>query len=59
VAYSIGVSEPLSIFADTYGTVKEGFTDYGNIIPNLILLDLRNIILRNFDLRPGYIIKNL
>jgi len=49
VAYSIGVSEPLSIFADTYGTVKEGFTDY----------DLRNIILRNFDLRPGYIIKNL
>jgi S-adenosylmethionine synthetase len=31
VSYSIGVSEPLSIFVDTYGTVKEGFTDYGII----------------------------
>jgi S-adenosylmethionine synthetase len=31
VAYSIGVSEPLSIFVDTYGTVKKGFTDYGII----------------------------
>ena len=32
VSYSIGVSEPLSIFVDSYGTVREGFTDYGNVL---------------------------
>jgi len=28
VAYGIGIAEPLSIHVDSYGTVKEGFTDY-------------------------------
>lgn len=47
VAYAIGVAKPLSIHVDSYGTVVEGFSDY----------DLSQIIFRNFDLRPGMIIK--
>jgi S-adenosylmethionine synthetase len=27
VAYSIGISKPLSIFVDSYETVAEGYTD--------------------------------
>lgn len=49
VAYSIGIPKPLSVFVDSYGTVAEGFTDQ----------DLQNILKRNFDLRPGMIIKDL
>ncbi len=49
IAYSIGISEPLSVFVDSYGTVKEGFTDR----------ILSEIIVKNFDLRPGVIIKEL
>lgn len=43
LSYAIGVAEPLSIFCDSYGTVKEGYTDD----------DLTRIIVKNFDLRPG------
>ena len=49
IAYSIGISEPLSVFVDSYGTVKEGLTDRL----------LSQIIVKNFNLRPGVIIKDL
>lgn len=49
IAYSIGIAEPLSIYVDTYGTVTEGKTDK----------DLIEIVNKNFDLRPGMIIKEL
>lgn len=49
IAYSIGISKPLSIFVDTYGTAKEGFTDR----------KISEIVEKNFDLRPGIIIKDL
>ena len=49
VAYGIGVVEPISLFVDSYGTVVEGKTDN----------DLMEIIKKNFDLRPGMLIKNL
>lgn len=49
VSYAIGISDPLSLLVDSYGTVKEGLTDD----------DLADIIKKNFDLKPGMIIKNL
>eukprot|EP00743_Colponemidia_sp_Colp-15_P000363 GILK01000419.1.p1 GENE.GILK01000419.1~~GILK01000419.1.p1 ORF type:complete len:397 (-),score=56.98 GILK01000419.1:151-1341(-) len=49
VSYAIGVAHPLSIFVDSYGTVKAGKTDR----------DLLDIVKRNFDLRPGCIIRDL
>lgn len=49
VSYAIGVSAPLSVHVDSYGTVKHGKTDK----------DLLEIVLRNFDLRPGCIIRDL
>lgn len=49
VSYAIGLSDPLAIFIDSYGTVKEGFTD----------LDLARIVRNNFSFRPGNIIKEL
>lgn len=49
MAYAINISKPLSIHVDSYGTVVDGFTDF----------NLRDIIKRNFDLRPGAIIKKL
>ncbi|KAI0291198.1 methionine adenosyltransferase [Multifurca ochricompacta] len=47
LSYAIGVAEPLSIFVDTYGTGKK--TD-----PELV-----QIIRKNWDLRPGVIVKQL
>jgi S-adenosylmethionine synthetase len=47
VSYAIGVPEPLSIFIDTYGT---------NSRPEKEILD---IVKKNFDLRPGVIIRDL
>ncbi|KAI0280506.1 methionine adenosyltransferase [Russula aff. rugulosa BPL654] len=47
LSYAIGVAEPLSIFVDTYGTGKK--TD----------LELVEIIRKNWDLRPGVIVKQL
>jgi S-adenosylmethionine synthetase len=47
ISYAIGIAEPLSIYIDTYGTAVKS---------NDELLD---IIYKNFDLRPGMIIKEL
>ena len=47
LAYAIGVSRPLSIYVDTFGTGK---------ISNEKIIDLIN---ENFDLRPAAIIKHL
>ncbi len=49
VSYSIGLADPLSIFVNTYGSVKEGYTDK-------MLVD---IVKKNFCLRPGIIIRDL
>jgi len=47
VSYAIGVAKPLSVFVDTYGTGKK--TDK----------EILQIVLNNFDLRPGVILKEL
>jgi len=49
VSYSIGISDPLSIHIDTYGTVVEGMTEK----------DLFNIVVNNFNLKPHAIIQEL
>ena len=49
LAYAIGVAHPLSIHVDTYGSVIDGYTD----------TDLRNIVMKNFDFRPGCIQRDL
>ena len=49
VSYAIGIADPLSIHVDSYGTVKEGFTDD----------DLVRICANNFSFRPGHIIRDL
>jgi S-adenosylmethionine synthetase len=49
LSYAIGVAEPLSVFVDSYGTVLDGRTDR----------DLLAIVMRNFSLRPGHIIRDL
>ncbi|KAF3173157.1 methionine adenosyltransferase sam2, variant 2 [Orbilia oligospora] len=47
LSYAIGVSEPLSIFVDTYGTSDKTSEE------------LVEIIKKNFDMRPGVIVKEL
>jgi len=47
VSYAIGVAEPLSVFVDTYGT---GVKSDSEILA---------IVKRNFDLRPGVLIRDL
>jgi len=49
ISYSIGLADPLSVHVDTFGTVAEGKTDK----------DLYEIVVNNFNLRPGFIIKDL
>ena len=49
ISYSIGLPDPLSIFVNSYGSVKEGYTDK----------KLVEIVKKNFCLRPGVIIKDL
>jgi len=49
ISYGIGIAHPLSVHADTYGTVKEGLTDH----------EIEEIISKNFDLRPGVLIRDL
>lgn len=46
-SYAIGVAEPLSIFVDSYGTSKYSSSE------------LVAIVKRNFDLRPGVLVKSL
>src|SRR5512142_3116726 len=47
LAYAIGVAEPVSVLVDTFGT--------GNVSQEKIA----ELILKNFDLRPGAIIRDL
>ena len=47
LSYAIGVSEPLSIFVETYGTSSRSSKE------------LEVIIKKNFDMRPGVIVKEL
>ncbi|KAF2115579.1 S-adenosylmethionine synthetase [Lophiotrema nucula] len=47
LSYAIGVSEPLSLFVETYGTSDKDSDE------------LVEIIKKNFDLRPGVIVKEL
>lgn len=49
VSYGIGISHPISVFVDSMGTVKNGLKDS----------DLSEIVLKNFDLRPGMLMKSL
>ena len=43
------MSNPISVYVDTHGTIKDGMTDG----------DLMELIVKNFDLRPGVIMKDL
>jgi len=47
VSYAIGVAYPLSVYVDTYGTGKK--TDQ----------EILDIVNKNFDLRPGVILREL
>jgi S-adenosylmethionine synthetase len=47
VSYAIGVAHPLSVFIDTYGTGKKSDEE------------ILQIVMENFDLRPGCIIRDL
>ncbi|KAG6362061.1 hypothetical protein INS49_010290 [Diaporthe citri] len=47
LSYAIGVAEPLSVFVDTYGTSSKTSDE------------LVEIIRKNFDMRPGVIVKEL
>jgi S-adenosylmethionine synthetase len=49
VSYAIGLADPLSIHIDSFETVKDGMTDD----------DLVRIVKKNFNFRPGNIIKEL
>merc|ERR1711997_1180558 len=49
LSYAIGVPHPLSVFVDSYGTVKDGKSD----------ADLTEVVNKNFDLRPGCLIRDL
>ena len=49
VSYAIGLADPLSIYVDSYGTVKPGMTD----------ADLMTVVRKNFNFRPGEMIKEL
>jgi len=49
LSYAIGVPYPLSVYVDSYGTVSQGKTD----------ADLTAVVNKNFDLRPGCIIRDL
>lgn len=49
ISYSIGVTQPLSLFVDSYNTVVPGLTN----------ADLLDIVLNNFDFRPGGLIRDL
>lgn len=49
ISYSIGLADPLSIHVDTFGTVIEGRNDK----------DLYGLVVNNFNLKPGHIIKDL
>lgn len=43
------MTDPISVHVDTHGTIKEGLEDS----------DLVKLVVKNFDLRPGMIIREL
>lgn len=47
VSYAIGIAQPLSVFVDTYGTGKRSDKE------------ITDIVKKNFDLRPGRLIRDL
>lgn len=47
--YAAGLSEPVSLLVNSYGSAKFGLSDE----------DLRSIVRRNFDFRPGIIMQDL
>ena len=47
ISYAIGVAKPLSLYIDTYGTGSKSNAE------------LHDIIEKNFDLRPGVIIRSV
>lgn len=49
ITYSIGVSEPISVYVDIYGTGANGKSDK----------EISEIVKENFDMKPGKIIKEL
>ena len=49
ISYGIGITHPVSVYIDTHGTIKQGMTDE----------DLVSLVMSNFDLRPGMIIRDL
>jgi len=49
LSYAIGIAKPLSLYVDTYGTAKHGFSD----------ADITNIVKIHFDARPGAIARHL
>lgn len=49
VSYSIGLADPLSVHIDTFGTVKEGYSDN----------DIFKVVIKNFNLRPGILVRDL
>lgn len=49
MSYAIGIAEPLSVYVDSYGTVREGMTDQS----------LVDVVVKHFDLRPGVLVRRL
>ena len=49
VSYAIGVAQPINVYVNTYGTAQVPFTDS----------QIAEKVAQLFDLRPGYIEKNL
>ena len=49
ISYSIGISHPLSVYVDSYGTATDNRTDE----------QLAEIVIKNFDMRPGKIVEAL
>jgi S-adenosylmethionine synthetase len=49
VSYAIGIAHPLSIYVNSYGSARDGRSD----------ADLLEIVKKNFDLRPGIILRDL
>ncbi len=49
VSYALGMADPLAIYIDSYGTVKEGMMDE----------DLMNVVRKNFNFRLNSIIDEL
>ena len=49
LSYAIGLPDPLSVHIDSYGSARNGLTDE----------DLQKIVKKNFNFRPGNMIKEL